>query len=68
LLKARLLDLHAVLPERRFTLSSIEGFTLSNIEGLALLGHQASVERIAVKSYHDQTLPTSTKYRSHEWR
>jgi len=75
-LKAHLLDVHAALPERRFTLSpveglalsNIEGFTLSNIEGFALLRYGAPVERIAVKRHHDQTLPTSTKYRSHEWR
>ncbi len=59
-LEARLLDLHAILPERRFTLSNIEGF--------ALLRHQASVERIGVKTRHDQALSTSTKYRVHEWR
>ena len=51
-LEARLLDLHAILPERRVT----------------LLHHQASVERIAVKRRHDQALSTSTKYRVHEWR
>lgn len=59
-LEARLLDLRAALPERRFTLSNIEGF--------ALLSHQATVERFAVKSRHDQALSTSTKYRVHEWR
>ena len=59
-LEARLLDLRAALPERRFT--------LSNIEGVALLSHQAPVERFAVESCHDQALPTSTKYRVHEWR
>jgi len=60
-LKAHLLDLRAALPERRFT--------LSNIEGLALLSHQAPpVERTTVKSRHDQALSTSTKHRVHEWR
>ncbi len=60
-LKACLLDLRAALPERRFT--------LSNIEGLALLSHQAPpVERMTVKSRHDQALSTSTKHRVHEWR
>jgi DNA polymerase-4 len=59
-LKARLLDLHAVLPERRFTLSPIEGFTL--------LRHGAALEPIPVKSHYDQALPTSTTYRSHDWR
>ncbi len=60
-LKARLLDLCAALPERRFTLSNIEGFTL--------LSHQAPpVEHMTVKSRHDQALSASTKYRVHEWR
>ncbi len=67
-LEARLLDLHAVLPERRFILSKVEGFTLSRTEGDALLRPQASVESIAVRRYHDQALPTRPKYQVHEWR
>lgn len=67
-LEARLLDLHAVLPERRFILSKAEGFTLSRIEEDALLRPQASVESIAMRRHHDQALPTRPKYQVHEWR
>jgi DNA polymerase-4 len=59
-LKARLLDLRAVLPERRFALSPIEG--------PALHRHGAVLEPIPVKSHYDQTLPTAATYRSHDWR
>jgi DNA polymerase-4 len=59
-LKARLLDLHAALPERRFTLSPIEGFAQPH--------RGAALESIPVKGHYDQALPTSTKHRSHDWR
>jgi DNA polymerase-4 len=52
LLQAQLLDLQAALPERRF----------------ALLHHEPSAERFPLKRDHEQALPTSTKYRVHEWR
>jgi DNA polymerase-4 len=51
-LQARLLDLRAALPERRF----------------ALLQQETPWECIAMKRRHEQALPTSTKYRVHEWR
>jgi hypothetical protein len=51
-LEARLLDLQAALPERRF----------------ALLRHEAPVERKVVRRGHEQAVPTGTKYRVHEWR
>ena len=50
--QARLLDLRAALPERRF----------------ALLRPEAPSTRFSVKREHEQALPTSTKYRVHEWR
>lgn len=51
-LQARLLDLRAALPERRF----------------ALLRSEAPTARFPAKRDHEQALPTSTKYRVHEWR
>ena len=52
LLQAQLLDLQAGLPERRF----------------ALLHHESPTERFPLKRDHEQAVPTSTKYRVHEWR
>lgn len=52
LLQARLLDLQAALPDRRF----------------ALLSHEDPLEHVLVKKNHEQALPPSTKYRVHEWR
>jgi len=51
-LQAQLLDPRAALPERRF----------------ALLCPEAPTARFPVKRDHEQALPTSTKYRVHEWR
>ena len=51
-LQAQLLDLRAPLPERRF----------------ALLCPEAPLEHFPVKRSHEQAIPTSTKYRVHEWR
>ena len=51
-LQAQLLDLQAALPERRF----------------ALLHHEPPTERFPPKRDHEQAVPTSTKYRVHEWR
>jgi DNA polymerase-4 len=51
-LQAQLLDLRAPLLERRF----------------ALLHHEAPVERFPLKRDHEQAIPTSAKYRVHEWR
>jgi DNA polymerase-4 len=51
-LQARLLDLQAALLDRRF----------------ALLSQQEPLERITAKRGHEQALPSSTKYRVHEWR
>ncbi len=51
-LQAQLLDLRAALPERRF----------------ALLRHEPPLERFPANRDHEQALPTSTKYRVHEWR
>lgn len=51
-LQARLLDLQASLPDRRF----------------ALLSHEDPVNHVPKKRDHEQTLSTSTKHRVHEWR
>ncbi|HEM62650.1 MAG TPA: hypothetical protein ENO24_10200 [Chloroflexi bacterium] len=51
-LQARLLDLQASLPDRRF----------------ALLSHEDPLKHVPKKRDHEQTLSTSTKYRVHEWR
>ncbi|MDH4208634.1 MAG: hypothetical protein OEV76_07155 [Anaerolineae bacterium] len=52
LLQARLLDLRAALPDRRF----------------ALLSHEDPRDRLPVRKDHEQAVPTSTRYRVHEWR
>jgi len=52
LLQAQLLDLQAALPERRF----------------ALLHQEPPTERFTPKRDYEQAVPTSTKYRVHEWR
>jgi nucleotidyltransferase/DNA polymerase involved in DNA repair len=51
-LRAQLLDLRAPLPERRF----------------ALLHPETPLEHLPVKRSHEQAIPTSTRYRVHEWR
>ena len=52
ILQARLLDLQAALPDRRF----------------ALLDPEDPLEHVPVKRDYEQAVSTSTKYQVHEWR